>query len=109
MNENIGKDQTKFTMECSQDEMVFLDTIIVVAPITDEKVGITSDMCFEKMDTHQYRSPSSCHAKTHIKNIRTKVANRIIKNYSDNVINDVTYRKRLTDRIKSISHEIWTQ
>ena len=29
LNENIVKDKIKFTMECSQDEMVFLDTKIV--------------------------------------------------------------------------------
>ena len=35
MNEKIVKDEIKFTMECSQDEMVFLDTKIVATPITD--------------------------------------------------------------------------
>ena len=37
MNENIVKDKIKFTMECSQNEMVFLDTNIVPTPIADKK------------------------------------------------------------------------
>ena len=36
MNENIVKDKIKFTMECSQDEMVFLDIKIVAKPIVDK-------------------------------------------------------------------------
>ena len=31
-------------MECSQDELVFLDTRIVATPIADKKVVITKDM-----------------------------------------------------------------
>ena len=37
MNENIVKDKIKFTMECRQDEMVFLDTNIVATSIADKK------------------------------------------------------------------------
>ena len=69
MNENIVKDKTKFTMECSQDEMVFLDTNIVAKPIADKKVVITTDMYSEKTDTHQYLSPNSCQPKNQTKNI----------------------------------------
>ena len=38
MNEYIAKDKIKSTMECSQDEIVFLDTNIVVTPIADKKL-----------------------------------------------------------------------
>ena len=48
MNENIVKDKTKFTMECNQDEMMFLDTKIVATLIADKKVGITTDMYSKK-------------------------------------------------------------
>ena len=48
MNENIVKDKIKFTIEYSQDEMVFLDTKIVATPIADEKVVITTDMHSKK-------------------------------------------------------------
>lgn len=37
MNENTLKDFTKFTMECSQDEMTILDIKIVAIPIVDKK------------------------------------------------------------------------
>ena len=57
------KDKMKFAMECSQDEMVFLDTKIVAIPIAEKKVAITTDMYSKKMDTHQYLSPTSCHPK----------------------------------------------
>ena len=50
-------------MECSKDEMVFLDTKIVATPIADKKVVITTDMYYKKTDTHQYLSPNSCHPK----------------------------------------------
>ena len=46
------KDKMKFTKECSQDEMVFLDTKIVAIPIAEKKVVITTDMYSKKMDTH---------------------------------------------------------
>ena len=46
MNENIVKDKIKFTIEYSQDEMVFLDTKIVATAIADEKV--TTDMHSKK-------------------------------------------------------------
>ena len=36
MNENIVTDKIKFTMECSPDEMVFLDIKIVAKPIVDK-------------------------------------------------------------------------
>ena len=57
------KDKMKFAMECSQDEMVFLDTKIVAIPIAEKKVVITTDMYSKKMDTHQYLSLTSCHPK----------------------------------------------
>ena len=50
-------------------------------------------MYFEKMVTHQYLSPNSCHPKNQIKNIPIELADRIRKNYSDNIGNDITYRK----------------
>ena len=39
-------------MECSQDEMILLDTKIVTAPIADKKVVIATDMYSKKPDTH---------------------------------------------------------
>ena len=52
MNEYIAKDKIKSTMECSQDEIVFLDTNIVVTPIADKKVVITTDKYSKKTDPH---------------------------------------------------------
>ena len=52
IKENIVKDKIKFTMECSQDEMILLDTKIVTAPIADKKIVITTDMYSKKPDTH---------------------------------------------------------
>ena len=49
MNENTLKDFTKFTMECSQDEMTILDIKIVAIPIVDKKVVITRDMYSKKL------------------------------------------------------------
>ena len=63
MNNNIVKDKIKFTMECSQDEMIFLDTKIIATPISDKQVVITTDMYSKKTDTHQYLNPNSCHPK----------------------------------------------
>ena len=47
------------------------------------------------MDTQQYLSPNSSHSKIRSKNISIGVADRIRKNCSGNIINDITYRKRL--------------
>ena len=66
--------------------MVFLDTKIVATPLADRKVAIT--------DTHQYLNPNSCHSKYQTKNISFGVADRIRRNCSVNIINDVTNRKR---------------
>ena len=52
IKENIVKDKIKFTMECSQDEMILLDTKILTAPIADKKVVIATDMYSKKTDTH---------------------------------------------------------
>ena len=46
-------------MECSQDEIVFLDTRIVATPIADKKVVITKDMYSKKSNTHHYISRNS--------------------------------------------------
>ena len=97
MNNNIVKDTIKFTMECSQDEMIFLDTKIIATPISDKQVVITTDMYSKKTDTHQYLNPNSCHPKNQTKSIPIGVADRIRRNCSDNVINDVTYRERLIE------------
>ena len=56
-------------MECSQDEMVFLDVKVVATPIAEQKVVITIDMYSKKMDTRQYLSPDSCHPKNQTKSI----------------------------------------
>ena len=97
MNNNIVKDKIKFTMECSQDEMIFLDTKIIATPISDKQVVITTDMYSKKTDTHQYLNPNSCHPKNQTKSIPIGVADTIRRNCSDNVVNDVTYRERLIE------------
>ena len=63
MSENIVKDKMKLTMECSQDEMVFLDTKIVAISIAKKKVVITTDMYPKKTDTREYLSRTSCYPK----------------------------------------------
>ena len=64
MNDNIAKNKIKFTMECSQNEMVFLDTKIIATPISEKQVVITTDIYSKKTDTHQYLNPNSCHPKS---------------------------------------------
>ena len=49
MNGNTLKNIIKFAMECSQDEMIFLDIKIVAIPIADKKVVITRDMYSKKL------------------------------------------------------------
>ena len=49
MNENTLKNIIKLAMECSQDEMIFLDIKIVAIPIADKKVVITRDMYSKKL------------------------------------------------------------
>ena len=66
--------------------MVFLNKKIVATPLADKKVVIK--------DTHQYLNPNSCHTKDQTKNISFGVADRIRRNCSDNITNDVTNRKR---------------
>ena len=83
MNNNIVKDKIKFTMECSQDQMIFLDTKIIATLISDKQVVITTDMYSKKTDTHQYLNPNSCHPKNQTKSIPIVVADRIRRNCSD--------------------------
>ena len=98
MNENVVKDKIKFTIECSQDEMVFLYTKFVATPIADKKKMFSKQICIlKKTDTHQYLSPNSCHPKNQTKIIPIRVADRIRRNCSDNIINDITYKKRLIE------------
>ena len=54
-------------------------------------------MYSKKADTHQYLNPNSCHPKNQTKSIPIGVADRIRRNCSDNVVNDVTYRERLIE------------
>ena len=54
-------------------------------------------MYSKKTDTHQYLSPNSCHPKNQTRNIPIGVADRIRRNCSDNIINDITYKKRLIE------------
>ena len=58
MNENILKDIIKFTMACSQDQMIFLDIKIVAIPTVEKKVVITWDKYAKRTDTQQYLSPN---------------------------------------------------
>ena len=97
MNEIIVKDKIKFTMKCNRDEMVFLDTKIVATPIPDKKVVITTDMHSKRTDTLPYLSPNSCHPKNETKSISIGVVDRIRRNCSDNIINNITYKKRLIE------------
>ena len=48
MNDNIVKNKIKFTMECSQNEMVFLDTKIIATPISEKQVVVTTDIYSKK-------------------------------------------------------------
>ena len=57
------------------------------------KVVITTDMYSKKTDTYQYLSPDSCHPKIQIKNTLIGLADKIRRNCSDNIINDITYKK----------------
>ena len=84
-------------MECSQKEMVFLDTKISTTPISENRVILTTDIYSKKTDTHQYLNPKSCHPDSHTKNIPIGVADRIRRNCSDNIINDQTYKDRLLE------------
>ena len=104
MNENIVKDKIKFIMGCIQDEMVFLDTKIIARAIVDTKVVITTDMYSTKTDTLQYLIPNLCHPKNQIKKVPIGVADRVRRNCSDNIIMDITFKKRL----QGIPHKIWT-
>ena len=54
-------------------------------------------MYSKKTDTYQYLIPNSCHRKHQTKNISIGVADRIRRNCSDNIINDITYRMRLIE------------
>ena len=98
MNENVVKDKIKFTIECSQDEMVFLYTKFVATPIADKKKVFSKQICIlKKRNTHQYLSPNSCHPKNRTKIIPIGGADRIRRNCPDNIINDITYKKRLIE------------
>ena len=97
MNDDIVKNKIKFTMECSQNEMVFLDTKIIATTISEKQVVITTNIYSKKADTHQYLNPNSCHPKSQIMSMPIGVADRIRRNCSDNVINDSTYRERLIE------------
>ena len=97
MNNNLVKGKIKFTMECSQKEMVFLDTKVKATQISDNEVILTTDMYSKKTDTHQYLNPKSCHPENHTKSIPIGVADRIRGNCSDNVTNDQTYKDRLLE------------
>ena len=84
-------------MECSQDEIVFLDTRIVATPIADKKVVITKDMYSKKSNTHHYISRNSCHPKNQTKSIPIGVADRIRRNCSYNITNDITHKTGLIE------------
>ena len=94
MKESIAKDKMKFIMKC---KMVFLETKIVATPITGKSFVITTSMYSKKRHSYQHLNPKSYHTKNQIKNTPIVVANRIRRNCSDNIINDVTYKKRLIE------------
>ena len=101
VNENIVKDKIKYTMEYNQDEMLFLDTKI--DNTNSSKTNSRQKSCYRnryalsKTDTHQYLSSNSCHRKNQTKNIPIGLADRMRRSCSNNIINDITYRKRLTE------------
>ena len=84
-------------MECSQDEIVFLDTRIVATPIADKKVVITKDMYSKKSNAHHYISWNSCHPKNQTKSISIGLADRIRGNCSYNITNDITHKMGLIE------------
>ena len=97
MNDNIVKDKIKFTMEASQNEMVFLDTKVIPIEVNDRHVTLSTDIYSKKTDTHQYLSPRSCHPLSQVNSIPIGVADRVRRNCSDNVAGDVNFKKRLVE------------
>ena len=97
MNENIVKDKIRFTMDASQERMIFLDTTIFPTEVEGNKAFLASDIYSKPTDTHQYLSPLSCHPKSQIDSIPAGVAERIRRNCSDNVKNDSNFEKRLVE------------
>ena len=45
-------------MECSQNEMVFLDMKIIATPISEKQMVIKTGIYSKKTDTHQYLNPN---------------------------------------------------
>ena len=78
----------KFTMESSQDSVVFLDLKVSVV-----NRKISTSMYSKSSDTHAYLLPSSRHP-THIcKNIPKGVMKRVRRNCSDDIIRTETYQE----------------
>ena len=97
MNNNIVKGKIKFTMEASQEEMIFLDTKVTPVEVSEGNVLLATDMYSKKTDTHQYVSPKSCHPKQQIEGIPIGVADRIRRNCSDNIADDRNFKNRLVE------------
>ena len=57
------KGKIKFTVEFSQDEMEFLDTVLKTTSIIDKKVVLTTDIHAKATGTNQYHIPKSCRQK----------------------------------------------
>jgi len=55
---NLFHPTIKFTAECSEDRVNFLDTTVILDGTT-----IHTDLYTKPTDTHQYLSPESCHPK----------------------------------------------
>ena len=51
-------------------------------------------MYSKQTDIHQYLRPNSCHLKNQTENIPIGVAEIIRTNCSDNIINDITFKRR---------------
>ena len=100
MNENIYKDKIKFTAECNDKTMVFLDTEVTAQEaVINNKRGLylIPQMYSKYTDTHQYLNPSSCHSPHITENLPTSVINRTRRNCSDRIDDDKIFKDTMID------------
>ena len=97
MDNNIYKDKIKFEMKCSRNELMFLDTKILLrsgkGSEDESKVYLVPRMYSKPTDTHQYLHPTSCHSPHITKNLPSSVISRIRRNCSDNAKNDQIFNR----------------
>ena len=101
MDNNIYKDKIKFEMKCSRNELMFLDTKILLRSRKDSedesKIYLVTRMYSKPTYTHQYLHPMSCHCPHITKNMPSSVISRIRRNCSDNVKDDKIFKDTLTE------------